>query len=63
MINIKGALFQWCINFLIKKTSGGAVKNEIMKNKEMAAELTHKNTKRALMQTIFGVLIQLICNY
>ena len=49
MINIKGALFQWCINFLIKKTSGDAVKNEIMKNKEMAAELTHKNTKSALM--------------
>ena len=37
------------VYILIKKTSGGAVKNEIMKNKEMAAELTHKNTKRALM--------------
>ena len=45
MINIKGALFQWCINVLIKKTSGGAIKNKIMQNKEMAAELTHKKHK------------------
>ena len=33
MIDIKGVLIQWFINFLIRKTSVGAVKNEIMQNK------------------------------
>ena len=41
MIDIKGVLIQWFINFLIRKTSGGAVKNEIMQNKELA-EVLHK---------------------
>ena len=34
-------LLQWLINFLIKKTSGGTVKNEIISNKELTEEL-HK---------------------
>ena len=41
MIDIKGVLIQWFINFLIRKTSVGAVKNEIMQNKELA-EVLHK---------------------
>ena len=36
MVDIKGVLFQWFINFLIKKSSGGAVKNESMSNIELA---------------------------
>ena len=31
-------LLQWFINFLIKKTSGGTVKNEIISNKELAEQ-------------------------
>ena len=34
-------LLQWSINLLIKKTSGGTVKSEIISNKELAVEL-HK---------------------
>ena len=32
-------LFQWLLNFLIKKSSGGIVKNENIFNKELAEEL------------------------
>ena len=39
MMDIKEALLQWSINFLIKKTSGGAAKNENMLNKGLAEEL------------------------
>ena len=41
MININADLLQWFINFLIKVTSVGAIKNEIMANKELTEEL-HK---------------------
>ena len=41
MKDIKGVLLQCFINFLIKKTSGGAIKNDIISNKESAEEL-HK---------------------
>ena len=41
MIDIKGVLIQWFINFFFIITSGGAVKNEIMQNKELA-EVLHK---------------------
>ena len=41
MIVVKEALLQWSIDFLIKKTSGGAIKNGNMSNKELAKEL-HK---------------------
>ena len=41
MAIIKGELLQWLINFLIKKTSGGALKNEDILNKELAEKL-HK---------------------
>ena len=36
---IKEVQLQWFISFLIKKTAGGAVKNEIMQNKELAKKL------------------------
>ena len=32
-------LLQWFINFLIKKTSGGGIKNDNITNKELAEEL------------------------
>ena len=34
-------LASWVFNFVDKKTSGGAIKNEIMRNEELAKEL-HK---------------------
>ena len=39
MLKINGDLFQWFINFLIKKTLGGTVKNENISNKELTEEL------------------------
>ena len=41
MMNIKEVQLQWFIRFFYKKTAVGAVKNEIMQNKELADEL-HK---------------------
>ena len=38
-MDISVDLFQWSINVLLKKTSGGTVKDEIMSNKELAVEL------------------------
>ena len=41
MIDIKEVLLQWFTNSLIKKTSGGGIKNEYISNKELAEDL-HK---------------------
>ena len=41
MMDIKEILGQWFINFLIKKTSGGAIENKNMSSKELVKEL-HK---------------------
>ena len=35
MMDIKEVLLEWFINFLIKKTSSGRIKNEIMPNKDL----------------------------
>ena len=43
MMDIKGVLHQCFTNFLVKKTSGGAVKKEIIQNKELAEEFTQTN--------------------
>ena len=40
-MDIKVNLLQWSINFWIRKTSGGAIENENVLNKELAEEL-HK---------------------
>ena len=39
IIDIKEVLLQWVINCLIKKTSSGAIKNEVVSNKELAEGL------------------------
>ena len=39
LVDINVELLQWFINFLIKKTSSGIVKNEIISNKELKEEL------------------------
>ena len=56
-------------NFFDKKSSGGAIKNEIMPNKELAEELEkqiiRKLEKRKVHSPfieIFGAQIQQICN-
>ena len=41
MMDIKEVLPLWSINFLIKKTSGSGVNNEIKQNQQLAEEL-HK---------------------
>ena len=56
--------------FFDKKTSGGAIKNEIISNKELVEQLqkpiTRKLKKRkvdSFLQTIFTVQILQICNW
>ena len=39
MMDINVDLLQWSINFYIRKTSGGTIKNKIISNKELAEEL------------------------
>ena len=39
MMDVKGVLLQWFINFLIKTTSSDSVNNENMSNQELAEEL------------------------
>ena len=46
MMDIKGVLLQRFINFLLKETSGGATKNEIMSNKELAEELCKPTVRK-----------------
>ena len=41
MLGIKEVLLQWLTTFLIKKASGGGIKNEIISNMELTEEL-HK---------------------
>ena len=48
-----------------KKTSGGAIKKEIMQNEELAEELDKtiiRNFEKRKVQTIFGVLILKLFN-
>ena len=46
MMHVKGVWPQWFINYLIKKTSGGAVKIENMSNQELAEQLHKPITKK-----------------
>ena len=61
MMNIKGVLLQWFINFLIKKTSGGAIKNEIISNKELAEELQNSITRKFKKRKVYSSFIDNIC--
>ena len=70
MMDINVDLLYKFISFLIKKTSGGTIKKEIISNKEMAEEL-HKAIIRKFkarkiyslfIYTLLGVLILLICS-
>ena len=60
-MNIKGVLLQWFINFLIKKTSGGAIKNEIISNKELAEELQNSITRKFKKRKVYSSFIDNIC--
>ena len=46
MMDINVDLLQWCTNFMIKKTSGGTVKNENISSIELAEELHKPIIKR-----------------
>ena len=60
-MNIKGVLLQWFINFLIKKTSGGAIKNEIISNKELAEELQNSIIRKFKKRKVYSSFIDNIC--
>ena len=46
LMNIKGVLLQWFINFLDEKTSGVAIKNENTSHQELAEELYKPITRK-----------------
>ena len=46
MMDIKEVLLQWFIDFLIKKTAGGTIKNEIKQNEQFAEEPQKPITKK-----------------
>ena len=39
MLDVMMDLIQWFVNVLMKKSFGGAIKNETISNKELAEEL------------------------
>ena len=43
MMGIKEVLLLWFINFLIKKSKGGSVNNEIKQNKAISGRNTQTN--------------------
>ena len=61
MVGINMDRLQWFINFLIKKTSGGIVKNQIISNKELVEELqkpiTRKPEKRKVHAPFKGSIL------
>ena len=68
MININLDLLQWFLIFLVKKTSGGAIKKEIMQNEELAENYAYqllenfsKEKYIHRLYTIFGMLVLQIC--
>ena len=46
MMDIKGVLLQWFINFLIKKTSVSSIKNENMSDQQLTEELLNSVIKK-----------------
>ena len=46
MMDIKGVLLQWFINFLIKKTSVSSIKNENMSDQQLTEELLDSVIKK-----------------
>ena len=53
-------LLQWFIIFLIKKISGGTVKNETISNKELAEELHKQITKKFEKRKVHSPFIMLL---
>ena len=53
-------LLQWFIIFLIKKISGGTVKNETISNKELAEELHKPITKKFEKRKVHSPFIMLL---
>ena len=69
MMHTNVDLLQQFINFLIRKTSGGTVKNEIISNNKLPEELDkliinkiEKKMHSHIIQIIFGMQIWKICN-
>ena len=58
---IKEVQLQWFISFLIKKTAGGAVKNEIMQNKELAEKLCKTSIRKFEKRKVRLSFIDNVC--
>ena len=56
-MDIKEVLLQWLIIFLLKKTSGSGIKNEIISNKELAEELHKPIIKKLKKRKVYSSFI------
>ena len=68
-MDIKEVQLQWFESYFDKKNFWCAFKNETMQNKGLAEKLRKRTIRKFenekythLLQIIFGLLIQLICN-
>ena len=61
MADINVDLLQWFIIFLIKETSGGAIKNENISNKELAEKLHIPIIRKFKKRKVHSPFIGNIC--
>ena len=54
MMGIKEVLLQWFINFLIKKSKGGSVNNEIKQNKQLVEEIHKLIIKKITKRRVYS---------
>ena len=61
MMDMKGVLLEGFLYFLIKKTSGGIVKNESVSNKELAEQLHKPIIRKFKERKVQSSFIDNIC--
>ena len=54
MTGIKEVLLLWFINFLIKKSKGGSVNNEIKQNKQLVEEIHKLIIKKITKRRVYS---------
>ena len=60
-MDIKDVSFQWFIYFFDKKTAGSAVKNEIIKNKELTEEKYKPIIRKSEKQKVLSFFLDNVC--
>ena len=61
MLDVMMDLIQWFVNVLMKKSFGGAIKNETISNKELAEELYKPIIIKFQKRKVHSLFIEYIC--